>query len=397
MSLRVLALTGAMLLVPNVAHAVEGGVEDRSTTHAVAIARGNPGRASVKCSGTLISGNVVLTVRHCVADVIDAPKPCDVRLANPSPSVADDLWVNVSPWTDEGARWKKASSIRVPEGETNAICGDDIALVVLRDEVSVTEAVPARPVTDEAELLRLVEPGILGLSAFGVTAANASDVGTRRARFDIPLRCLPGRAGPSCNADRAFIGEGELTSGAGPCRGDSGGAAIASGDHGVVFGVLSRGEAGLDETTCALGVFERTDRWAWLIARVVLDASSVSSPAPAWAKNLFPASPAKGQFCNATTSSCGEGLTCATFDDRRSYACATTCMTDDACAAGETCREGGCGPAIDAPPSAAGSSCTVGPSLLRGESTSSVSVGIVAIQLALLLRRRRRRGRDGLC
>jgi hypothetical protein len=383
------AVAGVLLLVPSVAHAVEGGVEDRSTTHAIAIARGTPGRESVKCSGTLISANVVLTVRHCVADVIDAPKACDVRLADVAPSVVDDLWVNASPWTDEGARWKKASSIRVPVANANAICGDDIALVVLRDEVPVSEALPARPVTDESELLRVVEPGVLGLSAFGVTAANATDVGTRRARFDIPIRCLPGRTGLACDADRAFIGEGELTSGAGPCRGDSGGAAIASADHGVIFGVLSRGEAGSDEKSCALGVFERTDRWAWLIARAVLDASPPSVPAPAWASDLFPAAPAKGRFCNGA-SSCGEGLTCATFDDGRSYVCATSCSTDDACSAGETCREGACARAEMAPPSAAGSSCTFVTPSLRGE---SASVGIVAIQLALLLRRRRRSGR----
>lgn len=374
-----------LLFLPRVAFAVENGVEDRTTSHAVAIARGTPGRESVKCSGTLVSANVVLTVRHCIAGVIDAPKPCDVRLDVALPNAAEDLWVNVSPWTDDGARWKKAESVRVPE--TNAICGDDIALVVLRDVVSEAEAVPARPVTDEAELARVIAPGTLGLAAFGVTNATATDIGTRRSRFDVPVRCVPGRPGLACDADRAFIGEREITSGAGPCRGDSGGAAIASADHGVVFGVLSRGDRGAGETTCALGVFERTDAWAWLIAKTVLDASSPSAPPPAWATDLFPASPAKGEFCSEAAS-CGRASTCATFDERRSFVCATTCTNGASCGDGEACREGACGPAAEAP-SAAGSSCAFVPRRAEG----STSVGIVAIELALLLRRRRRRRR----
>ena len=112
----------------------------------------------------------------------------------------DDLWIDAAPWTEEGAVWKKVSSIRVPE--TNAICGDDIALLVLRDAVSPSEAVPARPATDEAAFARAIESRVMGLAAFGVTSPSAEDVGTRRSRFDIPLRCVPGRPGFACEGDR---------------------------------------------------------------------------------------------------------------------------------------------------------------------------------------------------
>ena len=49
------------------------------------------------------------------------------------------------------------------------------------------------------------------LKTFGVTAPEASDLGTRRSRFDIPLRCVPvprGTTGVQCCCGRLELCDG---------------------------------------------------------------------------------------------------------------------------------------------------------------------------------------------
>lgn len=365
-----LAVAASAMMAAREAGAVQGGGEDRSTTHAVAIARGTGGARSVECSGTLVSANVVLGVRHCFTSVSPAERPCDARLGEVAADIADDLWVNVSPSIREGAIWKKVDSVRVPE--PTALCGDDIALLVLAEPVAMSEAVPARPVTDEATFHRAVEQRVLGLAAFGVTDPRASDLGTRRSRYDIPIRCVRGVAGFTCDAYRDFTSDREITSGGGPCRGDSGGGAIALSDHGVVFGVLSRGSLGAEGTSCALGVFERTDLWAWFIARTVIDAASEAAPAPAWATALFPASARPGELCVAD-SACGPDAACVTRDGRRSFVCVARCVQNAYCGEGSRCEDGTCAPALESAAPAAG--CSTGGR--AGVAPTSVLVALV--------------------
>ncbi len=385
LSLRV-AVAAALLGFASEARAVEGGTEDRATSHAVAIARGAPGVSSVECSGTLISPNVVLTVRHCIAPVVEGARPCDVTLGPVPATIAETLWVDVSPWTDAGARWKKVIGARVPE--PTSICGDDIALLVLAEPVPESEAVPARPVVDEASFLAYAKERTVGLAAFGVTDPRASDLGVRRSRFDIPIRCVPGTPGFACGAELDFIGDRELTTGAGPCRGDSGGGAMPASDRGVVFGVLSRGDVSRDEATCSLGVFERTDVWAWLIARAVLDAASDRAPAPAWASQLFPAQPKQGDFC-VGNGSCGATAQCVSTDGRRSFSCADTCTSDATCTSDRRCENGVClpRPPSSSPPSDGGG-CAI------GRSTSSHARALVALGLTLVVAFSARRDRS---
>src|SRR6185295_19370514 len=108
-------------------------------------------------------------------------------------------------------------------------------------------------------------------------------------------RWVPGDLSFDCSAELDYIGLREFTAGGGPCSGDSGGPALLVRDYGSFFGVLSRGN--LSTGSCNEGVFERTDIWAWLIARTVLDNVPVGKTAPAWATSLFPSSATAGQFC----------------------------------------------------------------------------------------------------
>jgi hypothetical protein len=333
-----------------------------------------------------VSSNVVLTARHCIASVDRRPRACDGVLGPVPRPFPDDVWVNVSPWTNDGAKWRKAVSARVPD--RTSICGDDIALLTLAERVPESDAVPARPVVDEASFLAFAEDRAIGLAAFGVTDPRASDLGIRRSRFDIPLRCVPGRPGFACGIELDFIGLSELTSGGGPCRGDSGGGAMPARDRGVVFGVLSRGDVSRSEDTCTLGVFERTDVWAWLIARAVIDAAGDRAQAPDWATRLFPAQPRVGEFCSGT-GSCGRDAECVSVDDGRSFECAERCASDATCGSERRCESGVC-LAQPAPANApTDDGCTAA-------SSPPTSGGLVAAAMALgyLSARRGRRGRS---
>ncbi len=379
------ALATSIALATRAAVAVQGGQEDRVTTHAVAIARGSPGARAVVCSGTLVSTNVVLGVRHCFTSVVPGARACDATLG-PLPAEIDDVWANLSPWSGDGANWKKVRDVRVPE--STSLCGDDIALLVLAEPAAPSEATPARPVTDEAELMRAVDERVLGLAAFGVTDPRASDLGTRRSRFDIPIRCVRGRPGFRCDGDEDFTSEREITSGSGPCRGDSGGGALRASDRDVVFGVLSRGDLGALGTSCTLGVFERTDLWAWLIARTVLDAATTEAPAPAWATDLFPPSPRPGELCRGEDDpSCGERAACASRDERRSFRCTTRCVDDAGCSAADRCDAGLCLPRAALPAPERG--CTTSP----GGTSPSTGLCLLAALAATLRGRRGRRDR----
>jgi hypothetical protein len=384
-----LALALGLTTLAREASAVEGGATDRRTTHAVALAQGSPSKASVVCSATLVSANVVLTVRHCVAPVVQGVRPCDTSLGDVAPDVVPTFWVNASAYAEAGSpSWRRASAIRVPEH--TSICGDDIALVSFDDPFDARDAVPARPVVDEATFLRLVREQNVALSAFGATAPDANDIGDRRSRFDIPVGCVPGEAAFRCGNELDFIDFArEFTTGRGPCRGDSGGGAMPASDPALVLGVLSRGDRGSDGASCSLGVFERTDRWAYLIARTVLEHATAAAPAPDWATALFPVSPKLGEHCTGA-GTCGEGAECVTLDDRRSWQCAELCASPTSCGAGRACTNGFCVRADPAPPAAATSTCG---HTFRSEADASwIAFGVLAL---LGLRRRSVRVRIG--
>jgi hypothetical protein len=332
------------------AWAVEGGVEDRTTTHAVVIATGGPQSPVVRCSGTLVSSNVVLTVRHCIAPVSSVPS-CDETFPDPM-GAPSDFWVDAASRVEPSLGWKNVSSWTLPS--PRGACGNDIALLVLATPFAPNEATLARPVMSESAFRDAVKGRLLGLAGFGSTSARGTDPGIRHSRFDIPIQCVPGDPSFACNGDLDFIDVLELTSGAGPCSGDSGAGALLPNDHSTVFGVLSRGNIASGE--CGVGAFERTDVWRWLLAKTVIEATPRGTVAPDWATTALPDAPKVGDLCRAGT--CGRDADCVSFDDQRSFVCAAHCGAG--CPTATHCESNICAPGD--PPSTSSGGCAVSPS-----------------------------------
>jgi hypothetical protein len=362
------------LLDATVASAVEGGAEDTTTTHAVVIATSAPSSPRVRCSGTLISPNVVLTVRHCIAALPSDGASCEKAFPDPAGSPSD-FWVSAAPWSLPSTGWNNVASWVVPDAPS--VCGNDVALLVLTRPFEEHEAMPATPILTSARFEEAVKGRLFGLAGFGASSASAADTGTRRSRFDMPVRCVPGVPGFPCEGALAYVDPREFTGGAGPCIGDSGAGAILPGDRTTIFGVLARGN--FETGTCSEGIYERTDPWAWLIAKTVLTSSS---PTP-WAKELFPDSPKPGDLCLGE-GTCGDAQ-CVSFDGRRSFVCAKRCSAG--CGANEHCESNICAPG--AAPSADGGGCAVRDRRGRASGAWSTAAVLAAVTSMTLLRRRR--------
>ncbi len=256
--------------------AIVGGALDESTEGVVGLALDlGHERAAGHCTGTLISPNLVLTARHCIAGTKGEGKKgtvqCDSTTFS-STMAASSLLISpeaVRPVERDDTSFVRGLQVRTL-GADSTVCGQDIALIILE-----------RPI----EGISPIEPRVAGapsvsehFSTVGYGLTDPDDPnsdGARRRRSGSQVRCIHDEC---VKLSKGAIFESEWASVDAPiCSGDSGGPALDA--EGRVFGVASRGDV-----DCEIGVYGDVASWGPFIVDTTLEAARMGDyPAPPWA------------------------------------------------------------------------------------------------------------------
>jgi hypothetical protein len=219
---------------------IQGGERDFEHTAVVGMFSTSSGGM---CSGTLIAPNLVLTAQHCVARVSSEYVVCGESSFGSTQDPADVLWTTQPQLSQNPSDYVRGKEIHVPDG-TGDMCGEDIALVILRDNIPASEAEPITPRLDEH-----VERGeTYAALGYGHTGSGRG-AGVRRILEGLTTAC----GGSNCPS-YSGVQSNEWMGGDGVCQGDSGGPALD--EDGMVLGALSRGASG-----CRSGVYSSVSGW----------------------------------------------------------------------------------------------------------------------------------------
>lgn len=264
-------------------HAIESGEVDdvhRSVFRVITRAGGH----NALCSATLIAPNLFLTARHCVAHLDDDGVQCDTDHFAETTQPGELLFSNDTEPTLL-SRWFAASTVLVNES-TTLVCGNDVGLVILDENVPAKVSVPS-----EVRMDPIVVPNepYVAVGYGGDMGDDATaEYGVRRSRADLVVECVGQACGVSVTNEE-FGGSG------GGCPGDSGGPAFDR--DGRVLGALSRGH---DE--CMSPVYSAASQFRELLLGAAQRASELGDyPLPVWAGGEPPA-PAKTEDAGTPAS-----------------------------------------------------------------------------------------------
>ncbi len=188
------------------------------------------------CSGVVVAPRVVVTARHCVAEMAPTRDVVDcTRTTFGATSKAADVMVTTA--RDGAVPVYRHPVKRVLVPREAGFCGTDVAVLVL--------AHPLEP--DDADVIPLrldssPAPGEV-FSAIGIGRTANEPSGTRHRRDGLMVTCVGTSCGTGLVDPREWWGDGAV------CEGDSGGPALDS--EGRVVGIASRKRDGCTATIYA--------------------------------------------------------------------------------------------------------------------------------------------------
>jgi MYXO-CTERM domain-containing protein len=235
-----------------------GGDPD-TTSHAVFAIQNTAGGL---CTGSLIAPNLILTAQHCVAELAEpeAPVLCpETEFSRVYPASA--FLVTWDADLSNGAPDSTIHEVNLvvtPPG--NSLCGNDIALLRLSDNVPAEQAVPIVPRVDS----RPAVDELFDAIGYGIQNPNDNQGSTAGYRMRVDDNLVGCVGAQQCNGTGAT--GTEWAAEAPICSGDSGGPALDS--QGRVIGVVSRGDP-----DCTVGIYSAVDSWKTLIIDTAVDAA----------------------------------------------------------------------------------------------------------------------------
>ncbi|MBK9261486.1 MAG: S1 family peptidase [Polyangiaceae bacterium] len=313
---------------------ITGGYTDENDKNVVGIYANNLGGI---CTGSLLTPNMVLTARHCVSEINNnqGAVECGVTTFYP-PVAASQYYVTFETQMPQSQVGYVAVQEVVTLPADNKFCGNDQAILILKDNVDPNIAKPLVPRIDEP----LVKGEKYSAIGYGATNGSGSGAGTRRRRDDLQINCVADQC-PSF-----YVKATEWMGNAGVCQGDSGGPAIDEKNR--VIGVTSRGGF-----NCSDPIYGYVHSWSDWIKETATHAAELGGyDAPSWV-NGWPTDP---EYSMPLGDACTDPSGCVSgrcINDGYAQYCTRLCSDLAPCPDGWSCQPDSAGQNVcfqDPPP-----------------------------------------------